>query len=248
MLGLIRIVLAALVVLAAVVSPAAAQSYPNRPIRLIVSFPPGGAVDVIARTVGTPLGERLGQQVVVDNRPGIERQHRGRHRRARQARRPYAAARLRRAVRRQSAHLRQDGGPADAGFRAGREPDLEHAHPGGESERRAGQRLSGLRRLRQARQLAAVLRLDRQRQHASPRHGAAEAARQGRSHPRAVQGRRAGRHRGGGGRKPPDVRRRLGRADDQVGQAEGARGQRQEALADDCPSCRPSTASIRASR
>jgi tripartite-type tricarboxylate transporter receptor subunit TctC len=37
---------------------------------MIVSFPPGGAVDVIARTVGTPLGERLGQSVVVDNRPG----------------------------------------------------------------------------------------------------------------------------------------------------------------------------------
>jgi len=47
-----------------------AQSFPNRPIRLIVAFPPGGATDVIARTVGTPLGARLGQNVVVDNRPG----------------------------------------------------------------------------------------------------------------------------------------------------------------------------------
>jgi tripartite-type tricarboxylate transporter receptor subunit TctC len=68
--GLIRTILAMLVVVAASAGPAAAQSYPNRPIRLIVSFPPGGAVDVIARTVGTPLGERLGQSVVVDNRPG----------------------------------------------------------------------------------------------------------------------------------------------------------------------------------
>lgn len=49
---------------------ASAQSFPNRPIRMIVSFPPGGATDVIARTVGAPLGERLGQNVVVDNRPG----------------------------------------------------------------------------------------------------------------------------------------------------------------------------------
>ena len=70
MRGLVHLVLALVVVLAAAVSSAVAQSYPNRPIRLIVSFPPGGAVDVIARTVGQPLGERLGQSVVIDNRPG----------------------------------------------------------------------------------------------------------------------------------------------------------------------------------
>jgi tripartite-type tricarboxylate transporter receptor subunit TctC len=69
MLGLIRILVTALVA-AVTVGPAGAQSYPNRPIRLIVAFPPGGAVDVIARTVGAPLGERLGQSIVVDNRPG----------------------------------------------------------------------------------------------------------------------------------------------------------------------------------
>lgn len=48
----------------------ASNAYPNRPIRFIVPYPPGGSYDVIARLVGVHLSERLGQQVVVDNRPG----------------------------------------------------------------------------------------------------------------------------------------------------------------------------------
>jgi tripartite-type tricarboxylate transporter receptor subunit TctC len=61
---------AAALVLCVTAGIASAQPFPNRPIRMIVSFPPGGATDVIARTIGAPLGERLGQNVVVDNRPG----------------------------------------------------------------------------------------------------------------------------------------------------------------------------------
>ena len=50
--------------------PASAQQYPSKPIRLIAPFPPGGGVDIVARSVGEKLGARLGQTVVVDNRPG----------------------------------------------------------------------------------------------------------------------------------------------------------------------------------
>lgn len=49
---------------------ALAQTWPQRPVRIVVGFPPGGGIDVVARLVGARMSESIGQQVVVDNRPG----------------------------------------------------------------------------------------------------------------------------------------------------------------------------------
>jgi len=55
---------------AAAAAAAVAQNYPAKPIRMIIPFPPGGGSDVTGRVVATALGERLGNQVIVDNRGG----------------------------------------------------------------------------------------------------------------------------------------------------------------------------------
>ncbi len=66
---LVKLLLASL--LTALAGHAAAQSaYPNKPIRLISPYAPGGSVTITARMIGHRLAERLGQQIVVDNRPG----------------------------------------------------------------------------------------------------------------------------------------------------------------------------------
>jgi tripartite-type tricarboxylate transporter receptor subunit TctC len=57
----------------ALVSPAAGASaldYPSRPVRFVVGYPPGGATDILARLIGQRLSEKLGQQFVIENKPG----------------------------------------------------------------------------------------------------------------------------------------------------------------------------------
>jgi len=58
------------VILAVAAGALQAQAYPARPIKLVLGFPPGGAADFVARTLGEPLSRSLGQPIVVENRPG----------------------------------------------------------------------------------------------------------------------------------------------------------------------------------
>jgi tripartite-type tricarboxylate transporter receptor subunit TctC len=55
---------------AAIAAPAWSQTYPSRPMHMVVGFAAGGGADIIARLIGQALSERLGQQIIVDNRPG----------------------------------------------------------------------------------------------------------------------------------------------------------------------------------
>ena len=170
-----------------------AQSFPNRPIRIIVSFPPGGATDVIARTIGAPLGQRLGQNVVVDNRPGSNGN---------------ISAEL-------AANARPDGHTLLLGSDSlfGINPHLYSRMPVDlrkafvpvtnlvtnlliltvNPDKVPSKTFAGIRRVRAQGQSAAVLCVDRQRQPASHRDGVAQAHRQDQSHARALQGRRTGR-------------------------------------------------------
>ena len=69
--GAIALAFAALSALTLAISPAAAQSdYPNKPVKLVVGFAAGGGNDIFARLVGAKLSEILGQQIVVENKPG----------------------------------------------------------------------------------------------------------------------------------------------------------------------------------
>ena len=65
-----RTLLKAMALLLALAAPAVAQDYPSKPLRLIIPFAPGGSVDIVARLAAQKLGDRLGKQVVAENRAG----------------------------------------------------------------------------------------------------------------------------------------------------------------------------------
>jgi tripartite-type tricarboxylate transporter receptor subunit TctC len=65
-----QIALAAALAMCGIGADALAEGYPNKPIRLVVGFSPGGAADVVARSIGEGLGHALGQPIVIENRAG----------------------------------------------------------------------------------------------------------------------------------------------------------------------------------
>ena len=69
-----RLLRALCLALTALAGTAAAQTYPTRPVKVIVPYPPGDAADILARLIGPKVSDRLGQQMVVENRPGASGQ------------------------------------------------------------------------------------------------------------------------------------------------------------------------------
>src|SRR5688500_18065352 len=65
-----RTLLAAGLALAALITPAIAQPYPNKPVRVIVPFGAGGVADITARVVTEKLGDKMGQRFIIENMPG----------------------------------------------------------------------------------------------------------------------------------------------------------------------------------
>src|SRR5260370_40909750 len=68
--GIARVALTVLALLALPLTLSAQDSFPSKPVHLLVPFPPGGAVDIAARTLADELGKRWPTNIIIDNRPG----------------------------------------------------------------------------------------------------------------------------------------------------------------------------------
>src|SRR5262244_3393485 len=68
--GAALITLAILAVVALVAASRAQEAFPSKPVHLLVPFPPGGAVDIVARTLADELGKRWSANIIIENRPG----------------------------------------------------------------------------------------------------------------------------------------------------------------------------------
>src|SRR5204862_1693544 len=67
---MLKFIIAAVAACVLTATPTTAQDYPSKPIRLIVSFGPGGGADIVGRILGQAISEKLGQPVVIENKPG----------------------------------------------------------------------------------------------------------------------------------------------------------------------------------
>jgi ferredoxin len=209
--------------------PAAfAQAFPNKPVKLIVNFPPGGAADVIGRALAQQLGDQLKQQVVVENRPGAN----GNIGADAVAKSPADGHTL----------LMSSGGamtvnpflytkmPFDAEkdlvpvASAARVLVFLMTHPSVPVNS-----VAGVRRLRQGQPGQAELRLGRQRQQPAPGRRDVQAPGRLRGHARALQGRRAGADRPAGRPGAVHVRPRPRPAPREGRQAQAAGGGQPEA-------------------
>ena len=226
--------------------PAQSQNYPSQTIKIVVPFPPGGGVDVVARVIAPRLSELLGQSVIIENRGGAGGSVGATDVAQSRARRLHAAARHRQHARNQLERLRQARLRSGARLRAGRAGHVRAA-PAGRQQRRAGEDRRRADRARQGQAGRAGVRLVRQRQQQSPGRRAVQHDGRHRDQPHSLS--RLGADDDRPDRRPHPVRLRRHRDDPRLcPQQHGAPARRVHRQALSRPSRRADDCRIRRSR